>query len=106
MRRAQLEPPLRVGEVFNHVRNGVELSYAVTGFYSCLFVRIGDDLGFERFTVPDLFVARHSRLFGTARGISLRTTERISLPIHHLSRDAGVLDFRIPIGKATPLLFL
>jgi hypothetical protein len=106
VRQAQLELPLWVGEVFNHVRNGVELADAVTGLYFCLFIRIGDDLSFARFAMTDLIVARHSLSFGTARGISLGLAERVGFTIHHFPGNAGVLDFRVAVGKAPPLLFL
>jgi hypothetical protein len=51
------QPALRVGEVFNHFRNGVELTDAVTGFNSGYLVGIGNQRRFKSVAMPFRFFA-------------------------------------------------
>ncbi len=106
VRWAQLEFPLGIGKVLNHFRNSVELANAVTGLYLRLFVRIGDDLSFERLAVADLIVVRHLRSFRMTRGFSLGFAKRVGGAINHFACNTRIFDFCIAVGEAPPLLFL
>jgi len=61
----KLEPPLRVGEIFDQFNDRIELFQAVPGFYSRSFVGVGNQLGIESLAMPVLFLDHSSALPAT-----------------------------------------